>query len=343
MKKYFLYFWAILKARILKKRVPIFVVICVTNRCNLRCAYCYEEVYDRQEGEFTKEAIFSLIDQLTDMGTRYVSINGGEALLRGDFKDIVDKVKSNGLLCHLSTNGTLVSKHLETLREVDSIAISIDGDQLSNDRNRGEGSYNKIIEGMKSLKQAGIKFHTHTVITKNNKGAIEEILDMAQQYNFQAQFSPLRIEDSLDKSLGLNDTEMKEVVERLLKYKKGGRPVFFSAKAYDNFLKWPYPYHQLTISKDVPAGYHPIRCNMKRFACHIEANGLVYPCIVLVNRFKALNFLDAGFKKAWDHLAENDCKACHNICCNDQNLIYDININSILNAVKIVRKRLKKE
>ena len=162
------------------------MVICVTNRCNLRCAYCYEEAYDRNEGEFSKEAIFGLIDQLAEMGTMYVSINGGEALLRRDFKDIVHKVKSKGLLCHLSTNGTLVAEHLATLREVDSIAVSIDGGQISNDKNRGKGSYQKVIGGIEALRRAGIKFHTHTVITKNNKESIEELLDMAQRYNFQA-------------------------------------------------------------------------------------------------------------------------------------------------------------
>ena len=89
-------------------------------------------------------------------------------------------------------------------------------------------------------------------------------------------------------------------------------------------------------------GYHPIPCHIKQFACHIEANGLVYPCIVLVNKFKALNFLEVGFKRAWDHLADNDCLACHNICCNDQNFIFDVNPDSMLNAVKIVFATIKK-
>ena len=37
-------------------------------------------------------------------------------------------------------------------------------------------------------------------------------------------------------------------------------------------------------------------------ACQIEADGLVYPCVTLVNKFKALNLREVGFKKAWENL-----------------------------------------
>ena len=177
--KYVRFFLAIVKGHITKKRVPILVTLCVTNHCNIRCKYCYGEFYDSKEKDFKKEEIFALIDELSAMGTRYISINGGEALLRNDIEEIVDKIREKNLLCHISTNGTLVKRRLSAIRKIDSVAISIDGKRESNDLNRGAGTFDQIIEAIKLLKREGIHFHTHTVITKHNKDTWEEVIDLA--------------------------------------------------------------------------------------------------------------------------------------------------------------------
>ena len=342
MKKYLLYFLAICWARLLRRRAPIFVTLCVTNRCNLRCAYCYEEYYDRQHADVPLERLLALVDELAAMGTRYISINGGEALLRRDLEALVDKVRVYGMILHLSTNGLLIPNSVSLLRKIDSIAVSLDGIGASNDRNRGEGSYAKIRAGIEALRQARIPFHIHTVLTKNNKDAVDDMLAFARECDSQVQFSLLREEDSPDKTLGLGEQELKTLVQKILADKKAGAPVFFSAQAYEAFLAWPLPTRQAVIRGKLPTGFNPVPCYVKQLFCHIEANGYVYPCVVLVNKFKALNYLDVGFKKAWAALAENDCLACQNICCNDMNLILSLSRHSIFNAFKIVQQRLWK-
>ena len=340
MFKYLAYFFAILKAKVLRRRVPILVTLCVTNRCNMRCAYCYEEYYSRQHAEIPKERILKLIDELAGMGTKYLSINGGEALLRDDLEDIVDSIKAKNMLCHLSSNGILVPSRLPLLRKIDSLSISIDGIGAGHDLNRGAGTYARVRAGLEMLAAEGIRFHTHTVLTKNNKDSVEDILALARELGFQAQFSLLRVEDSPDKTLALEDTELKPLIQRLLKYKKQGEPVFFSSLTYENYLNWPLPNDQQIIRGHIPRGFQAIPCDIKRFSCHIEANGLVYPCVVLVNKYPALNFLEHGFRKCWDRLQDNPCLACHNICCNDLNLIFALSPRSIWNASRIVFKRI---
>lgn len=339
MNKYISYVTKIIGCHLSGKNIPILVTICVTNRCNLRCRYCYEEYYARNHEEFTTEELLDLIDELAEMGTKYISVNGGEALLRDDIESVIDKIKEKKMLCHLSTNGLLVKKKISALKKVNSLAVSIDGNKKANDLNRGEGTYDKIVEAMECLKENNIKFHTHTVLTKNNKDAADEMMAVARRYGCRAQFSVLREADSPDKGIGLDDNEVREIVTKILGYKKDGLPVFFSYDAYDSFLNWPFSYRKQTIKGKIPEGYKPVECYIKRFSCHIEANGLVYPCIVLVNKFEALNFLEVGFKKAWENLAKNDCKACYNICCNDLNLTFGLKPRPIWNAVKIVMGR----
>lgn len=340
MEKYIAYVIEIIKGHLTHKNIPIFVTICVTNRCNLKCVYCYGEYYDRNHKEFTTKQLLDLIDELVDMGTKYISINGGEALLRNDIETIIDKIKQKNILCHLSTNGLLIKQRMPVIKKVDSLAISIDGIQESNDLNRGPGTYDKIIEAIECLHKNKIRFHMHTVLTKNNKNAVDEVLGLACKYGFKAQFSPLRNEDSPDKKICLDDIELKEIIKKILIRKKAGFPVFFSYEAYNNLLNWPFRYEKERIYSDIPEGYKPIGCYIKRFFCHIEADGRVYPCISLVNKFKALNFLDVGFKKSWENLANNECKACYNICCNDLNLIFGLQPASLWNAFKIVKDRI---
>lgn len=343
LSKYIFYLLEIIKGRITNSHIPIFVTICVTNRCNLKCLYCYEEYYDRNYKEFSTEQLLNLIDECASMGTRYISINGGEAFLRKDIGIIIDKIKEKNLLCHLSTNGVFVKSNIPILKKIDSLAISIDGLKESNDLNRGSGTFDKIIEGIESLNKNNIKFHVHTVLTRNNRNAVDEILALAQKYNFSAQISMLRTEDSPDKKIGLDDNELRSIIAKILEYKKMGLPIFFSYYAYKNMLNWPFSYNKQMIYNELPEGFKPKSCYIKRFSCHIEANGLVYPCIMLVNKFKAHNFLEAGFKKAWQNLANNPCQACYNICCNDHSAIFNLAPNSLWNAFKIVINRISKK
>ncbi len=340
MNRYTSYVTAIIKGHILHKNIPIFVTICVTPRCNLQCKYCYLGYYGGNSKEFTTEQLLNLIDELAQMGTKYISLNGGEALLRQDLGTIVNRIKEKNIICHLSTNALLIKKNISFIKKIDSLAISIDGARQSNDLNRGVGVYDKVLEAIEYLYRNNCKFHTHTVLTKNNKEALEEIVPLALKYKFKAQFSPLRNEDTPDKQIILGPTELRKITKKIIDYKKKGLPIFFSYKAYENLLNWPFTYDKQMTFDSLSITYRPIKCYIKRFSCHIEPDGLVYPCIVLVNKFKALNFLDIGFKKAWENLANNNCKACYNVCCNDLNLIFSFNPQAIWNAFKIVMDRV---
>ncbi len=337
--KYAAFVKEILKGHVTGRHIPILVTLCVTNRCNIRCVYCYEEYYERNHKEFTTEELLSLIDELSTMGTKYISLNGGECLFRKDIETIVDKINEKNILCHLATNGILVKKNISVLKKVDSLAISIDGARESNDLNRGSGTYDKIIEAIECLLENRTNFQSHTVLTRNNRNAVDEIMELALRYGFKAQFSILRKEDSPAGQINLDDEGIKAALKKILDYKKRGFPIFFSYNSYKGALNWPFSYDRQMIFNDLPHGYKNRDCYLKRFACHIEANGLVYPCVVLVNKFKALNFQKVGFKKAWKNLEDCGCKLCYNICHNDLNNIFGLRSDVVWNSFKIVMSR----
>ena len=74
---------------------PVFVCFFLTNRCNLRCTYCFvvDEKIDRRtlSAEFTREEAFRFVDEFYALGTRMMFLLGGEPLLHKHIGEILRK------------------------------------------------------------------------------------------------------------------------------------------------------------------------------------------------------------------------------------------------------------
>ena len=82
-------FKSIFNYYLFNKKTPLSVVLLITDKCNSRCKYC--EIWNRNEEEMTTKQVYSLIDDLSDMGAQKFSIFGGEPLLREDIGKIIGK------------------------------------------------------------------------------------------------------------------------------------------------------------------------------------------------------------------------------------------------------------
>ena len=67
--------------------VPLAVHFDLTYRCNERCVHCYLDHEDH--GEMTRGEVMDVLDQLAAEGTLFLTLSGGELLLRRDFFDIL--------------------------------------------------------------------------------------------------------------------------------------------------------------------------------------------------------------------------------------------------------------
>jgi len=98
------------------------------------------------------EIVRSLIKDLAHVKPVY-SLFGGEPLLYPYFEELVKEIKRYDSFVDTPTNGTLLSDNAEMLveNEFDLVRISIDGPQDINDKQRGNGSYEKAIKGLSDL------------------------------------------------------------------------------------------------------------------------------------------------------------------------------------------------
>ncbi len=153
----------------------------VTMGCNAKCKHCYTNGGRKLENEYSKEEIFSIIDNLSNLNISQMFFTGGEPFLRRDIVDILKYADSKGIDILISTNGTILKE--ETIEEIKHIKfrqfqVSIDGIGEVHDRNRGKGFFEKADHTIDLLKKHNISNITiGTCITKDNIEQLPEILE----------------------------------------------------------------------------------------------------------------------------------------------------------------------
>jgi MoaA/NifB/PqqE/SkfB family radical SAM enzyme len=129
--------WAALKRRLRELRMiawgavhkdhPIMAHIIPVRRCNLACAYCNE--FDDYSRPVATEVMLERIDTLGRLGAGIVTISGGEPLLHPELDQIIARIRRNGAIAGLITNGYLLTVgRIERLNRagLDHMQISID-------------------------------------------------------------------------------------------------------------------------------------------------------------------------------------------------------------------------
>lgn len=108
-------------------RHPLLVHIIPIRRCNLSCTYCNE--FDDFSKPVPLDEMFRRIDRLGEMGTAIVTISGGEPLLHPELDALIDRIRHNGIMAGMITNGYLLTAdRIEKLNRagLEYLQISID-------------------------------------------------------------------------------------------------------------------------------------------------------------------------------------------------------------------------
>ena len=106
---------------------PLLAHIIPVRRCNLACTYCNE--FDDFSKPVPTDEMFRRIDKLGALGTAVVTISGGEPLLHPELDDVIRRIRANGMIAGLITNGyLLVAERIRRLNRagLEWLQISID-------------------------------------------------------------------------------------------------------------------------------------------------------------------------------------------------------------------------
>ena len=167
--------------------------ISVTDRCNFRCVYCMpKEVFGRdypflpRAELLTFEEIERLGRVLAGLGVEKIRITGGEPLVRRDLETLVGLLaRIDGLDLTLTTNGSLLARKAQALKDagLKRITVSLDSldDEVFRAMNDVDFPVTRVLEGIDAALAAGLGPVKVNVVVK--RGLNEEgVLPMARHF-----------------------------------------------------------------------------------------------------------------------------------------------------------------
>jgi len=315
----------VLRGKFLSQNVPLSVMLSVTNRCNSKCRYC--DISSRKQKEMSTSEMLNLIEQMSAGGVKKLSLWGGEPLLRDDIGAIITKAKDRGMCVNIDSNGYLVPEIFETIKDLDFIIFSFDGEKKQHDHNREPGAYDKLFRAIEFI-DGRIPVWTLTVLTKYNIGSVDFILQKAREYRFKALFQvpyhPLPLGSAED--LLASADEYAKVFSGLARLKKGNSQVISSSRYLNAVSKWGF--FPGTTSEFRPQ--HFPECWAGRMFCNIDTNGDMYTCSPRIGLHKQPpNVLKYGFAESFRRLKKSGCQSCVSGCSLETNFVFSLNIKSI--------------
>jgi cyclic pyranopterin phosphate synthase len=143
--------------------------ISVTDRCNFRCVYCMPKELFGSDHPFlphdqvlTFEEITRLARIFVTHGVKKIRLTGGEPLVRKDLPILVSMLAQiPDLDLTLTTNGSLLARNAQALKEagLKRVSVSLDSldDAIFKAMNDVDFPVEKVLEGMETAQKVGLE------------------------------------------------------------------------------------------------------------------------------------------------------------------------------------------
>ena len=134
----------------------------VTDRCNLRCAYCMPEAeytWLPRASLLTFEELARIAGVFASLGATKVRLTGGEPLLRHDLPALVARLRRDTRITELAltTNGMLLARHAGALQSAGLDRVTVSLDTLQPDRFRAltrSSGHADVLAGIEAARAA---------------------------------------------------------------------------------------------------------------------------------------------------------------------------------------------
>jgi molybdenum cofactor biosynthesis protein A len=169
----------------------------VTDRCNLRCAYCMPEKgldWVPRNDLLSYEEIFSLLQIFSELGLKKLRFTGGEPFLRKDFMKLLRKVAKANLFSQIAitTNGSLTRSFIPELKEIGIHSINLSLDTLHPQRFKEitrRDEFNEVYQCLVELIENQIPVKINSVIMEGiNEDDILELVKLTAELPVDVRF-----------------------------------------------------------------------------------------------------------------------------------------------------------
>ncbi len=293
----------------LERNTPVHVVWEITLACDLKCKHCGSRAGAKRDRELTTAECMDVVNALARLGTREVTLIGGEAYLRKDWIEIVRAVRAQGMRCAIQTGGRNLSEarlSAAVQAGLQGIGVSIDGLAPLHDELRGvPGSFDKAVAAVRLGRAHGIGVGVNTQIgarTMADLPALMETIRAAGATHWQIQLT-VAMGNAVDNdTLLLQPYEVGELMPLLARlYREGiGRGLLMAVGNNIGYFG-PYEHELRGVGNE---SVHWTGCAAGQNVLGIEADGTIKGCPSLrTEGYSGGNIRDARLEDIW-HGAE---------------------------------------
>jgi MoaA/NifB/PqqE/SkfB family radical SAM enzyme len=183
---------------------PFFVIL--TNRCNLACPHCYNELdptkmhKTKEQDPLSRERLQFLFKELAQQGYEKGFFSGGEALLRDDAAGVLGDCKQSGMKTALFTNGHLFND--ETIEHLaaaglDEVRISLNELAWIRTREQYEKVFARQTKWVPALRKAGIGVGIIYIISNTNIQYVNETMARVRALGAGLKLQPLYLPEEV--------------------------------------------------------------------------------------------------------------------------------------------------
>ncbi len=268
--------------------IPTWAKIELSTACHLHCAHCYipaperslkrELKVVRQEKELSDDEIYSIMDQLADMGCLLLTLTGGEIFLKKSIFDIIRYAHERGFVLELFTSATpLTPDKISALAELNigrvQVSVYSHDAKIHDDFTGSAGSWARSVSAIRLMAEMGLHVELVCSIVPDNYQDLIRIRELAESLGASCSYGyPItaRTDGNPDThSLRLNKEELRHAIF-----------------AVPNFFAMPEP-------KAKTARICPAAVNM----CSITSSGDILPCSQF--NLPAGNVRDGQLAEVW--------------------------------------------
>lgn len=167
------------------EQTPTQLIVVPTFGCNLRCTYCYQEVFDPAGKGLVSpavvDALFAYVDRYhaAERPRPYLTLFGGEPLVDAPayherLAQLLAGADARGLRVATVTNGHDLTAFVPALAAARAreVQVTIDGPREIHDARRphgsGRGTFDRIVAGVDALVAAGVPVNLRVVADRDN-------------------------------------------------------------------------------------------------------------------------------------------------------------------------------
>jgi radical SAM protein with 4Fe4S-binding SPASM domain len=257
-----------LNSKAINLGIPLGVHLDVTWRCNERCVHCYLDHDDL--GEMSYDEIEDLMTQMAAAGVFFLTISGGEPMLRTDIFPILRRARELTFNVKLKTNAILIKeKEAALIRDlgVETVQVSIYSHrpEVHDAITKVKGSLERSLAAIRFMVSRGLKVTVANVVMKQTRfdypGVQKLAAEIGAMFTIDPTITPHINGDRSLLALNVSREDLRDIMnDKSIAGQTEDQFVAVAPGADDDHMD------------NIP-------CSAGHSACYVSPYGDVYPCV----------------------------------------------------------------